>query len=163
MNQLIFCCAESSLLHGLFSSWGEWGLPYDCGVQTSHCGGFSCWVARALGCMGFSNCGPGLQGAGSTLWCTGLIVPWYVGSSRTRDGTHVSCIGRRILYHRAIREAQVYFHMFKDHLQFFCAQLCPTPHNPMDCSMSGSSIHGIFCEPSFHSLSNKIYFYKKLF
>ena len=24
------------------------------------------------------------------------------------------------------------------------AQLCPTPSDPMDCSLSGSSIHGIF-------------------
>ena len=24
------------------------------------------------------------------------------------------------------------------------AQLCPTLHNPMDCSLPGSSIHGIF-------------------
>ena len=24
------------------------------------------------------------------------------------------------------------------------AQLCPTPSNPMDCSLPGSSIHGIF-------------------
>ena len=23
-------------------------------------------------------------------------------------------------------------------------QLCPTPSNPMDCSLSGSSVHGIF-------------------
>ena len=25
-----------------------------------------------------------------------------------------------------------------------CAQLCPTPCNPMDCSLPGSSVHGIF-------------------
>ena len=24
------------------------------------------------------------------------------------------------------------------------AQLCPTPSDPMDCSLSGSSVHGIF-------------------
>jgi len=24
------------------------------------------------------------------------------------------------------------------------AQLCPTPSNPMDCSLPGSSVHGIF-------------------
>ena len=24
------------------------------------------------------------------------------------------------------------------------AQLCPTPRNPMDCSLPGSSVHGIF-------------------
>ena len=29
----------------------------------------------------------------------GLVVPWHVGFSQTRDGTHVSCIGRQVLYH----------------------------------------------------------------
>ena len=24
------------------------------------------------------------------------------------------------------------------------SQLCPTPSNPMDCSLPGSSVHGIF-------------------
>ena len=28
----------------------------------------------------------------------GLMAPWHVGSSQIRDGTHVSCIGRWILY-----------------------------------------------------------------
>ena len=31
------------------------------------------------------------------LWCTGLVALWHVGSSWTRDGTHVPCIGRQIL------------------------------------------------------------------
>ena len=30
------------------------------------------------------------------LWHTGLVAPWHVGSSQTRDQT---CIGRWILYH----------------------------------------------------------------
>ena len=58
------------------------------------------------GCAGFS-----LQW--SVLWFTraqcllhtGLVAPQHVGSSQTRDWTLVSCIGRRVLYHWATREA----------------------------------------------------------
>ena len=40
-----------------------------------------------------------LQGTwAQELWHTGLGAPWYVGSSWIRDQTHVSCIGRWILY-----------------------------------------------------------------
>ena len=38
------------------------------------------------------------------LWRTGLVAPQHVGSSQTRDRTHVPCIGRRILNHCATRE-----------------------------------------------------------
>ena len=31
-----------------FSSCGEWGFRSSCGVQASHCGGFSCHRAPAL-------------------------------------------------------------------------------------------------------------------
>ena len=53
----IFGCAGSSLLSGLFSSCGKQGLCYSCGVQVSHCSGFSCCGAWALGPLGFSSCG----------------------------------------------------------------------------------------------------------
>ena len=33
------------------------------------------------------------------LWCTGLVAPQHVGSSWTRDRTHVSYVGRWILHH----------------------------------------------------------------
>ena len=33
------------------------------------------------------------------MWCTGLVALQHVGSSWVRDQTHVSCIGRQILYH----------------------------------------------------------------
>ena len=36
---------------------------------------------------------------GHSLWRTGLVALQHVGSSKTRDGTHVSCFGRQILYH----------------------------------------------------------------
>ena len=38
-------------------AWGEWGLLSSCGVRASHCGSFSCGT-QALGCLGFSSCGP---------------------------------------------------------------------------------------------------------
>ena len=48
-----------------------------------------------------------LQSMGSKAWasvavphkCAGLVVPQHVGSSWTRDQTHVLCTGRRILNH----------------------------------------------------------------
>jgi len=40
----------------------------------------------------------------------GLVASWYVESSWTRDGTHVSCIGRWILNHWTTRE--VLLHVF---------------------------------------------------
>ena len=44
------------------------------------CGLSSCGV-RALGHAGFSSCGVWAQ----ELWLTGLVAPWHVGSSQTRD------------------------------------------------------------------------------
>ena len=53
----IICgCAGSSLRHGLFSNCRGPGLLSRCGVQASPRNGFSCFGARALGCMGFSSC-----------------------------------------------------------------------------------------------------------
>ena len=37
-------------------------------------------------------------------WYMGLVALWHVGSSRTRDRTHVPCIGRWILNHWTTRE-----------------------------------------------------------
>ena len=46
------------------------------------------------------------------MWCMGLVVPWHVGSSRTRARTRVPCIGSQILNHCTTREvplAMVFF------------------------------------------------------
>ena len=41
------------------------------------------------------------------LWRSiGLVAPWHVEHSRTRDRTHIPCIGRQILIHCTIREVQ---------------------------------------------------------
>ena len=62
-----------------------------CGAWPPPCGGFPC-------CMGF-----GVQT--QQLWLTGFVALRHVGSSRTRDRTRVSCVGRQILIHCAARES----------------------------------------------------------
>ena len=60
----------------------------------------------------------------------GLVALQHLGSWWVRDWTHVSCIGRRILYHWATREVWV------THLHL---TLC----DPINYSSLGSSVHGI--------------------
>ena len=38
------------------------------------------------------------------LWCTGLVAPWHVGSSWTRDRICIPYLGRRILNQWVTRE-----------------------------------------------------------
>ena len=69
-------------------------------------------VALTLGALasvvvahGLSSCGTqALECRHQYLWPTGLDALWHVRSSWTRDWTHVSCIGRRILNHWTTRE-----------------------------------------------------------
>ena len=68
MAVLGLCCCSRA-----FSSCIEQELLSHCGAQTSHCDGFSCCGAQALGLL--------IQ----YLWYTGLVAPWHVGSSRTKD------------------------------------------------------------------------------
>ena len=109
-----FGCIGSSLPRvGFLSCCSELGLLFVGGARVSHCGGFSYCRARALGVRASvvvarepSSCGAwalghvGLQ----QLWRMGLVAPRHVGSSQTRAGTCVPCIGRRILNHCATRE-----------------------------------------------------------
>ena len=44
---------------------------------------------------GFHSCCTWVQ----QLWPMGVVTSPHVGCSRIRDQTHVSCIGRQILYH----------------------------------------------------------------
>ena len=55
----------------------------------------------ALGCTRF------IRGAlwAPQLWAEGLAATWHVGSSQTRDRTHVPCIGRWMLNRWSTREA----------------------------------------------------------
>ena len=88
------------------------GASLRCGARASHCGGFSCCRARALGAQasvvvarGLSSCGSrALEHRLSSCGAQALVAPRHVGSSRTRAQTHVPCIGRLILNHFATRE-----------------------------------------------------------
>ena len=54
----------------------------------------------------------GSRAQAQQLWCTGLVAPWHVGSSQTRDRTRVPCIGRWILNHCTTREVPISFLIF---------------------------------------------------
>ena len=69
-------------------------LGLHCGVQASHCGGFShsgAWDSRMCRFQ--------------YLWCRGLVALGHVEYFWTRDGTPVPCISRRILNHWTTRKA----------------------------------------------------------
>ena len=109
----IFGCIGSLLLCTGFLWLRRAGATLRCSVRASHCSGFSCCRAWALGVWAsvvvarvFSSCGSGSRVQAQQLWCMGLVAPWHVGSSQTRAQTHVPCIGRRILNHCATREAR---------------------------------------------------------
>ena len=125
-------CIGSSLLRTGFLQLRRAGATLHCNVWASHCSGFSCCRARALGAWasvvaacrlsscgtqalehaGFSSCHAwaqqlwlmGSRAQAQQLWPTGLAAPRHVGSSQTRAQTCVSCAGRWILNHCATRE-----------------------------------------------------------
>ena len=104
----VFWLCWASLLHGLFSSCSGWGLLPSCSVCASYCCSFSCCGTWTLGHTGFSSCGSqALEYGAQQLWHTSLVAPRHVESSRTRNRTHDSYIGRQIVYHWATREAPV--------------------------------------------------------
>ena len=54
-NNFIYWLCWVFIAAGLFSICGKWGLLFNCGTQASHCSGFSCCWAQALGHTGFSS------------------------------------------------------------------------------------------------------------
>ena len=96
------------------------------------------WTALQLWCLGFSLLWLLLlQSSGSRhslqylrhtdsrapsqkLWCMGFVAPRHVGSSWTRNQTHVPCIGRQILNHQTTRAVQAcLFYVHYSVLEFF--------------------------------------------
>ena len=144
----IFGCAGSWLLHRV-SLVAELGLPSSCDHGLLITRAFLTVEQWALGHSGFSSCSIRAQ----QLWCTGSADPQHVGSSWIRDRTHVSCIGRQILYHWTTREALLL--CFESSLyglgtSSFIAtaaakslQSCPTLCDPIDGSPPGSPVPGI--------------------
>ena len=68
----IFGCLGSSLLSVGFPYLGRAGATLCCGAWASHCGGFSCCGARALGVRASVVVAHGLQGPGSVVVAQGL-------------------------------------------------------------------------------------------
>ena len=93
--QGLHSCSGFSLVkrkQGLLSSCRVWAsLVTECwlwgvlALVTTDTGAHSSWF-------------PGSRAQSQELWHKGLVAPKHVGSSRIRDSTHVSCIGRQILY-----------------------------------------------------------------
>ena len=79
--------------HGLDLVAESWASPRDGSwtsvIATHRLSSHGSWVLK---CMSFS------------LWCAGVVAPWHVESSGTKDQTHVPCISRQILIHWTIRE-----------------------------------------------------------
>ena len=119
----IFVCTGSLLLCTAWFSKFSSFTTLSCGAQASHCGGFSCCGAQALGTWASVDAAQGLISCWFSsrrlmdsrtqtqwLWCTGFSCPRHVGSSQTRDQTSFPCIVRRILNHWTTREApSLYF------------------------------------------------------
>lgn len=100
-NLLIFDCTGSSLLRMdfLYLCWARASLL--CGVWSFHCSGFSYWGAQALGHSGSSSSGTRAPEKTQQLRCMGLVAPWHVGFSETKDRTCASWTGRWIPSHCA--------------------------------------------------------------
>ena len=62
-------------------------------MQSSHCSGFPCWGAHALGRLGFSSCSSCALGHRlSRWWAQGLVALLLVRSFQIRDYTCDSCM-----------------------------------------------------------------------
>ena len=48
-----------------------------------------------------------LSAQAQQLWLRGLVAPWHVVSSQTRDQTGVPCSGRQVRNHKTTRETQL--------------------------------------------------------
>ena len=80
-----------------------------CSARASHCGGFSCCGAWALG---FRICSTQAQ----LLWPLGSVALRHVESFQTRDWTCVPCIDRWIPIHWTTREVPRLFLLKSDSL-----------------------------------------------
>ena len=89
--EFIWGCAGSLLLCGLFPRWRDRLLsPWSTASSTCRL-----WYFQLLGA----------RTQAQQLWLMGLVAPWHVGFSWTRDRTCVSCTRGKILYHWATGKA----------------------------------------------------------
>ena len=79
-------------MHRLSLDCSERGLFSSCGVQASHCSGFSRWEGSSLI-------------KGSVTVVHGFRCSGACGIFRSRDQTHVLCTGWWVLNHWTVKEA----------------------------------------------------------
>ena len=96
----IFGCSGSSLPCAGFSPLAA-SRGYSRGAWAFLTAVPSCVAEHGPKALGFSSCSS--RALEHRLSSCGI---WQVGSSRIRDRIRVSCIGRWILFHLAIREGQ---------------------------------------------------------
>ena len=92
-------------LHWVFVAAGASPVTASMGYSPRQCSGFSfqwllLWWSMGSRYRSSSGCSTWAQ----KLWVTGLVAPQLLGSSWTRDRTHVPCTGRWILNHYTPRE-----------------------------------------------------------
>ena len=139
------CCMGFSLV----AISGGYLLFAVCGLLTAEAS-LVAWSEHGLQACDLSSCSSRALEHRLSSFGTGTSLPLqHVGSSWTRNGTHVSCIGRWVLYHWTTRKApsnsSLERNINSQNLKFTCvhAQLCLTRCDPIDCSPPGSSVHGI--------------------
>ena len=77
-----------------------------------------CWCSVAQSCsslcdpMDCSSPGSSVHGVLQARIVEWVAIPFSRGSSWPRDQTHVSCVGRQILYHGGPQEAPPYLHTY---------------------------------------------------
>ena len=88
----LHCCED------FFSTCSEQGLLSRCGAYGSHCHSFSPCEHKLQGSQAQQLPLPDSRAWAQYLRHRSLVAPGYVASSRIKDQTCVSCIGRQILY-----------------------------------------------------------------
>ena len=115
-----------------FSSCEEWHLLSTCGVEASHCGGFSCGGGQALGDRAWavathrlSSCGSQAREHRLSSWGAGAF--WLCGrwGLARPERTHVPCTDRQIRIQGATGEVPLDLYMRRPST---CSQ-----HQPHQC------------------------------
>ena len=106
----------------IFFSYTEWARLSGCSARASCCGGFSCRGAGVLGSWASIAAAHKLSSCSSRpwaqyFWVMSLVALQHVESPRTRNQTHVPCIGRWILNQWTTREVPLSSLLFYAGLQ----------------------------------------------
>ena len=116
-----------------FSSCSEVGLLPRCDAWASHCSGFPCCTAWALGHVDFSSCSfQSLESRLNSYGTWALAALQQVGSSQPRD--LYPCFSTAGWFSTAEPPGKPQFSSVQS---LSCVRLC----NPMDCSTPGFPVH----------------------